>query len=55
MIAKLDSCAKKKKTFLPQISRPLAHGLDGVVQLGRGDLSGVGHVLGQEILKGLPD
>jgi len=36
--------------FLPQISGSLAHGIDGVIQLGRGDLSGIGHVLRQKIL-----
>ncbi len=36
--------------FLPQISGSLAHGINGVIQLGRGDLSGIGHVLRQKIL-----
>ena len=37
----------------PQISGSFAHGLDGAVELFRRHLSGVGHVLGQEVLKSL--
>jgi len=41
--------------FIPQISGPLAHGVNGVVQLSRRDLTGIGHVLGQEVLESLAD
>lgn len=38
-----------------QVAGFTAHGLDGVVQLVCGQVSGVGHVLCQEVLKSLTD
>ena len=38
-----------------QVAGFTAHGLDGVVQLVCGEVSGVGHVLCQEVLKSLTD
>jgi hypothetical protein len=38
------------KFYSPQISGSLAHRINGIVQLGGWDLSGIGHVFRQKIL-----